>query len=157
MWVLLWVLLAAALIVIELNTVQLYFLWFAVGALAGAFAAFAGAPLPIQLGLFLVCSIATFAFGRPLLVEKIMPKRMATSLEKIIGQHGVVTEEITGAGVGRISAAGLTWAALSHDKTGILAGEEVLILNREGVKLIVKPAVQEEETQPPGAGNTQEA
>ena len=161
MGVVLWVLLAAALIAIELSTTQLYFLWFAVGALAGAFAAFVGAPLPIQLALFLVCSVATFAVGRPMLVEKIMPKRMATSLEKIIGQCGVVTEEIAGSGgTGRISAGGLTWAAVSHDGTAIPLGEDVRILSREGVKLIVAHTPQEEASPQagiPDAGNRDQA
>ena len=143
-----WVVLAAALIVLELSTTQLFCLWFAVGALVAAFAAYAGAPIVVQLMIFLVCSVVVFIVGRPLLVDKIMPKKHLTNVERIIGQTGVVQLEIDNAKEeGRIDAGGLSWAARSEGGEIIGPGTIVSILRIEGVKLIVRPAPQE--TEPP--------
>ncbi|MCL2857068.1 MAG: NfeD family protein [Oscillospiraceae bacterium] len=142
-----WVLLAAALVVIEISTTQLVGIWFAVGAFFAAFAAFAGAPLTIQLAVFLVISVVTVWVGRPLLVDKIMPKQMESNTERMIGQIGTVREEINNtAETGRIDASGLSWAARSEDGKPISVGSRVLTLSLEGVTLIVKPLPEEETT-----------
>ena len=144
-----WIVLAAALVVIELSTTQLICIWFAVGAFFAAFAAFAGAPLPIQLAVFIACSVVAFWIGRPLLIDKIMPKRLASNVERVIGQTGIVLEEVGGVGrPGRIEAGGLSWAARSEDGKPISAGSRVLTLHLEGVTLIVKPLPEQEN--PPG-------
>ena len=138
--VIFWVLLAAALVVIEISTTQLIGIWFAVGALFAAFASFVGAPLPIQLAVFLVFSAVAFWVGRPLLIEKIMPKQLESNTDRMIGQTGVVFEAINNAtGVGRIEVSGLYWAARSEDGGPIAVGSRVLTLRLEGVTLIVKP------------------
>lgn len=140
-----WIFLAALLIAIELSTTQMYCLWFAVGALAAAFAAFAGAPLLVTLFIFLVCSVVTFVFGRPLLVEKVLPKRQALSgTERVIGQMGSVVEEIDNTkGMGRVKVSGLLWSARSEDGDRISPNTKVEVLRVEGVKLIVRTACEE--------------
>ena len=140
-----WVLLAAALVIIEISTTQLIGIWFAVGALFAAFAAFAGAPLAIQLVAFLVTSVVAFWVGRPLLLEKFTPKHMETNTERMIGLTGVVLEEIDNlAQVGRIEASGLSWAARSEDEAPIAVGARVLTLRLEGVTLIVRPLTDQD-------------
>jgi len=143
--VIFWVLLGAALIVIEISTTQLVGIWFAVGAFFAAFASFAGAPLTVQLIVFIVISVAAFWVGRPLLVDKIMPKQMESNTERMIGQTGIVREEINNAAeTGRIDASGLSWAARSEDGKPISTGTRVLALRLEGVTLIVKPLPEQE-------------
>ena len=144
--VIFWVVLAAALIIIEISTTQLVCIWFAVGALLAAFVAFVGAPLTIQLVVFLVFSVVAFWVGRPLLIEKIMPGKLESNTERMIGQTGVVLEEIGGvADAGRIEVSGLYWAAKSEDGTPISVGSRVLTLRLEGVTMIVKPLSEQEE------------
>ena len=140
--VVLWIILAAVLVVIELETMQLVCLWFAVGALFAAFASYAGAPVTLQLLIFLVCSVVAFVVGRPLLVDKITPKRQAvTNVERIIGQTGTVQQEIDNAKEeGRVDAGGLSWAARSESGEAIAPGVSVTVLRIDGVKLIVRPA-----------------
>ena len=145
-----WVLLAASLVVIEIFTTQLIGIWFAVGAFLAAIASLAGAPLPVQLIVFIVCSVVAFWVGRPLLVEKIMPKQMESNTERMIGQAGIVLEDIRGAAqAGRIEVSGLNWAAKSEDGSPISAGTAVLTMRLEGVTLIVKPLPEGENS--PGA------
>ena len=147
--VIFWVLLAATLIVIEISTTQLVCIWFAAGALLAAFASFAGAPLPIQLVVFVVTSAVAFWVGRPLLIEKFTPKRLESNTERMVGQPGIVTEEISNtAETGRVDAGGLSWAARSEDGSPISVGRRVLTLRLDGVKLIVKPLPKEEEISP---------
>ena len=145
-----WVLIAAALVVIEIFTTQLVGIWFAVGALFAAFASFAGAPLTIQLLAFVVTSAVAFWVGRPLLIDKIMPSQMKSNTERMIGQTGVVLEEINNAaGVGRIEASGLFWSARSEGTEPISIGTRVLTLRLEGVTLIVRPLTEQEEAPQP--------
>ena len=143
--VIFWVLLAAALIVIEISTTQLVCIWFAVGALLAAFAALVGAPLLIQLIVFLVFSAAAFWIGRPLLIERIMPNQMESNTDRMIGIAGVVLEEIKGpAQPGRIEAGGLFWTAKSEDGSPIAVGSPVRTLRLDGITMIVKPLTEQE-------------
>ena len=154
-----WVVLAAALIIIELFTTQFVCIWFAVGALFAAFTSFAGAPLLIQLVIFLVVSVATVWVGRPLLMEKMAPSQMKTNTELMIGQTGVVLEEINNAKeAGRVEVSGLYWTARSEDGSVLAAGARILTTRLDGVKLIVKPLAEQENTpgQPTAPDNESE-
>ena len=147
-----WILLAAALVILEVSTTQLVPIWFAAGALLAAFASLAGAPLPIQLVVFIVCSVVSFVAVRPILIEKVMPKRLESSPERIIGQTGIVREEIDNdREAGRVDADGLSWAARSEDGKPISVGTRVRVGRLEGVRLIVSP-MQEQENSPGEAG-----
>ena len=56
-FVIIWLILTIIFVVAELATVGLISIWFAAGALISLFAAMLGAPLPVQIVLFLAISI----------------------------------------------------------------------------------------------------
>lgn len=141
-WVaIVWLVIAVVLFIIEGLTVQLVCVWFACGSLVAMLASLMGAPPVLQLVLFFITSVAVLIFGRPFLKEKLTPKKTATNADALIGQNGIVTEEIdNGLGTGRVDVSGLGWAARSAGGEVIPARQAVTVRKIEGVKLIVEPA-----------------
>ncbi|MBO4392122.1 MAG: NfeD family protein, partial [Clostridia bacterium] len=83
---------------------------------------------------------------RPLIKKFILPKRVRTNYEQIIGQTAVVSEAIDNTeatGAGRIN--GTEWTARSEDGTKISVGTEVKVVAIEGVKAIVSMKTEEKE------------
>ena len=146
--VLLWVLVGGGLVVVEMLTAELVCIWFAAGSIFAGIAAFAGTQFWVQLLILLVTSLASLFVGRPLLIDRITPKRVATNADRVIGQIGVVTQSIDNIlQTGRVSANGLDWTARSAYGEIIGEGEAVLVLQIDGVKLIVEPASREPENE----------
>lgn len=138
---LMWLIIAVMLFIIEGATVQLICVWFAGGALVAMAASAFGAPLWLQLLLFLLTSIAVLFMLRPILRRKLQIKKIATNAEMVIGQIGVVKEEIDNIKqTGRVHANGLDWTARAfQDALTIREGSRVRAMAIEGVKLIVAP------------------
>lgn len=140
-----WLVLAVTMFIIEGFTAQLICIWFAFGALVGMFAAFLGASMGVQLLLFLATSIAVLLIWRPFLKKRITPKMTATNADAVIGQDGLVLEEIDNTlQTGRVSANGLDWTARSADGKIIKARQKVKVMKIDGVKLIVEPVFENE-------------
>jgi membrane protein implicated in regulation of membrane protease activity len=134
-----WLVIAVALCFLESITVQLICIWFAGGAFIAMAAAFLGAPLNLQLVLFVITSVLVLVCGRPFLKERLTPKKTATNVDALIGQNGTVTEEI-GMNQGRVLVGGLSWAARASSEDMTIPVDSVIrILAIDGVKLIVEP------------------
>jgi membrane protein implicated in regulation of membrane protease activity len=134
-----WLVIAVGLCFLESMTVQLICIWFAGGAFVAMGAAFLGAPLNLQLVLFVITSVLVLVFGRPFLKKRLTPKKTATNVDALIGTSGVVNEGI-GIDKGRVQAGGLSWAARADlDGAEIPEGATVRVLAIDGVKLIVEP------------------
>ncbi len=144
-----WLLVAGALIAIEAGTVQLVCIWFACGAVLAALAAMAGIPFWAQLLICLVASVAVLIVGRPILIDRVKVRRLATNADRVVGQVGVVKQQIDNLNqTGRVNANGLEWTARSEHGNIIPAGEPVLVLRIDGVKLIVEPLPGEDKFAP---------
>ena len=124
----------------EAATLTLVSIWFAAGALAATFAAYAGASLTVQLILFVGVSIAACVAVRPLARRFVAPNVVPTNADRLLGAEARVTEEIDNAvPSGAVYVDGKTWTARSSGGERIPAGELVEIERMEGVKLIVRP------------------
>lgn len=125
---------------VEAATLTLVSIWFAAGALAATFAAYAGASLTVQLILFVGASIAACVAVRPLARRFVAPNVVPTNADRLLGAEARVTEEIDNAAPsGAVYVDGKTWTARSSGGERIPAGELVEIERMEGVKLIVRP------------------
>ncbi|MCI8714407.1 MAG: NfeD family protein [Oscillospiraceae bacterium] len=125
---------------VEAATLTLVSIWFAAGALAATFAAYAGASLTVQLILFVGVSIAACVAVRPLARRFVAPNVVPTNADRLLGAEARVTEEIDNAAPsGAVYVDGKTWTARSSGGERIPAGELVEIERMEGVKLIVRP------------------
>lgn len=136
-----WLAAMIAFIVLEVSTVSLTCIWFALGALAALIAALCHAPVWLQLVWFFVVSVLTLIATRPLVKKFINAKTQPTNADMLIGQTCVVLEPISNLSeTGAVKVGGKVWTARSIDGTVFAPGEKVVAVRIEGVKLIVDSA-----------------
>ena len=135
-----WLVLFVVLLVIEIATMGLTTIWFAGGALIASIAAMLGAPLPVQIVLFILVSVVLLIFTRPIATKYFNKGRTRTNAEGLISQEAVVITEIDNLnGKGRVSVRGQEWTARAKRPGATLPKETVVTITAiEGVKLIVE-------------------
>ena len=124
----LWLAAAIILAIVEANTVQLVSIWFAVGALAAMIPAIIGMDFTAQFAVFTVVSILVLAITRPFVKKKLTVQKTETNSRALIGKVAKVIQPIED----------MDWSARSENGEPIDVGEEVLIKEIQGVKLIVE-------------------
>lgn len=139
MMLLVWLGVIATAALVEAATPTLVSIWFALGGLAALVAAFFGAPLALQLLLFVFVSLGALALARPLAKRWLDPHIVPTNADRLLGTQCRVTDEINNAySTGVVYADGKSWTARSENGETIRAGELVEILRMEGVTVIVR-------------------
>jgi len=135
-----WLVALVALVIIEISTMGLTTIWFAAGALVAILAAALGAPLFVQIALFLIVSVLMLVFTRPLAVKFFNNDREKTNVDSVIGKKGIVTGQINNLqGTGQVTLNGLAWTARSAQEDKVISeGSVVVIRDVQGVKLIVE-------------------
>ena len=137
-----WLALTIGLIVVEVATVQLVSVWFALSAMITTFVTliFDDLSIPWQVTIFVVLSAILLIATRPL-VKVLLKKRsesQKTNLELYIDKDAVVIEDIDNLkGVGAIKINGLIWSARSMDDTNISKDEIVVFKEISGNKAVV--------------------
>lgn len=132
----LWLGFLVLMIIIEAATVNLVTLWFGVGALIAFIISLIGAPLWLQIVVFMLVSVLSLAFLFPIAKNKLKIGKAKTNVDGMIGKTGVVTQEIVFNKIGQVDISGVIWSAKSEED--ICAGKMVEVLKVEGNKLIVK-------------------
>ena len=126
-------------VVVELATVGLASIWFALGALCALISTLLGAQVWLQIVWFVVISVAALVLTRPLVKKYINAKTHATNADRVIGCRAVVKERIDVlAGTGAVLADGKMWSARSADGSVIEADSIVTVKEIQGVKLVVE-------------------
>lgn len=138
-----WLALTIALIVVEISTVQLVCIWFAVGAAVTAIvkAIFGSLALPWQLLIFICVSLILLISTRKLVKRLLKNKKEenAINLDRNIGKEARVVEEIDNVNeLGAVKLGGLVWSARSIDNSKIEVGEIVIFKEIKGNKAIVE-------------------
>lgn len=134
-----WLIAMILLGILEAVTVSLVSLWFAGGALAAMVASLLGAPIWLQVAVFLVVSGILLACLRPL-AKRSVGEKTKTNVDSLMGQQALVTEDIDNlTAQGAIRVNGNTWTARSTNGKPIPAETRVVIDRVEGVKLYVTP------------------
>lgn len=133
----LWFLAAGLLAVIEAISLGLVSIWFAGGAVGAAVAAMLGAPLIVQVIVFLVLSAILVAVTRPLAKKRLNAKTERTNVDALIGQTGMVEEKITQYKPGQVRADGKIWTAACTSGE-IKKGAIVIIKSIKGVTIMVE-------------------
>ena len=143
-----WLAICVICIVIEVSTLSLTTIWFAIGAFAMVFISMIAMPFQYQLLIFTAISVIPMIFTRPIAVKKLAVKRSATNSDSIIGKKAIVTEKITPLEKGAIKVNGLIWTAKVQDESEFAAGDLCEIVSIEGATAVVKKAdsVQTEST-----------
>lgn len=135
----LWLALMIGLLVVEAMTYALTTIWFAIGALAAAIAAYLSYPMLTQVICFGAVSLVLLLLTRPLALrymKKGMPK---TNVSSYIGRQAIVIEKIDNrAQTGRVRLYDVEWMAQAKEDGQIFSeGEVVEILEVHGVRLTV--------------------
>lgn len=135
-----WLAILVALVVIELLTMGLTTIWFAGGALIATIASLFGAPLSLQIILFLLVSALLLYFTRPVAVKYFNKDRVRTNAESLVGRQAIVISEIDNLqGIGQVNVGGMEWSARTRvDGVKLPVGTVTTILAINGVKLIVE-------------------
>jgi membrane protein implicated in regulation of membrane protease activity len=133
--------LAVALGVAEMVSLDPILMMLAVGALVGALAALASFPFILQVLLAAGSSAAMLALVRPNLVKKLHSgPDLVTGANKLVGQQGVVTEELSIHHPGRVKLAGEIWSACPYDESLTIApGATVEVFAIRGATAYVHP------------------
>lgn len=130
--------------ILEAATVGLVSIWFALGSLVGMISALLGAPVWLQVALFLVVSAAMIALIRPLADKYITPKKTRMNADRHIGRICLVQEEIDDLHeTGAVKLDGVIWTARSGSNTVIPVGAKVKVLALQGAKLLVEQVKEE--------------
>ena len=135
-----WLGIVIVLLIVELLTVGLTTVWFAIGALLAMTLAFCGAGLAGQTTIFVVSSVVLLVFTRPLVQKYINAKHVKTNIDAIVGMTGRVVEAINGIeGTGAVIVDGKTWSARTGDEMTVIPVDTIVTVQEvSGVKLLVK-------------------
>lgn len=134
-----WAVAIAVFVILELSTVGLTSIWFALGSLCALIAALLGAHVWLQIVWFVIISVAALILTRPLVKKYINGKTYATNADRVIGSRAVVKERIDGiTGTGAVLADGKMWSARSADGSVIEVDTTVTVQEIQGVKLVVE-------------------
>jgi membrane protein implicated in regulation of membrane protease activity len=138
-WWALWLTCFLAFAVVEMITLDLFFIMLGGGALAGLLADFAGADLWLQIVAFCVVSLLMIGFVRPVALKHLRrgPADQRTNIERLIGETALVMEPVTQSG-GLVKIGGDVWSARSE--TGVLTpGQHAIVSAIEGATAVVAP------------------
>lgn len=118
-------------LIAEAITVQMIAIWFAPAALVSLVSDLLGAPLWLQIVLFIAFSALCVATLYRKLKKNIKEKSEKTNIDALIGEIGFVEEEIPMYRHGRIKVKGMSWKAVSDE--ALPEGEMVRVLEVNGV------------------------
>ncbi len=131
-----WFIVFTVLLIIELATVNLVTIWFAIGAVASIITTFFTSSVWIQMIVFVIVSLLALLATKPLMKRFKHFDVVPTNSDRVIGKVGEVTKSIEKNQYGEVKVYGNTWTATS-DKP-IREGTRVKVLSIDGVKLVVE-------------------
>lgn len=134
-WLIVFVVFAA----LELVSVGMTCIWFAVGALAACVTSLFTGNWIIQSIVFIIVTVLFLLFLRPLAVKYVNNKTEKTNVDSIIGKTAKVVTEIDNVNAkGMVVIDGVEWTARSKDDRVIPKETLVEVVEVSGVKVIVK-------------------
>jgi len=139
-WWALWLTVFLAFAVVEMLTLDLFFIMLGGGALAGLIADFAGADFWLQIVIFSVVSLLMIVFVRPVALNHLRkgPAEQLSNVDRLIGQPALVIEAVSSTS-GLVKIGGDVWSARSA--AGIMdAGSTVQVTKIDGATAVVASA-----------------
>ncbi|QRR01986.1 NfeD family protein [Dyadobacter sandarakinus] len=134
-----WLIVGLVMLVAELASVLLVFVFFAIGALLTSLLAALGL-LPSfesQILAFSAISLVSLIALRKH-ARSLMEKKEAPGYREFVGETALVIKDIPNNGEGKIYYRGAEWKAVSVHHTPIIAGSKVVITRTDGIVLIVE-------------------
>lgn len=131
-----WFILFLILLFIEIVTINLVSIWFAIGAVGAMICTFFTDSIVLQTLVFIVVSIIALLITKPLIKKFRKREVIPTNLDRVVGKIAVVTKKISLNNYGEVKVLGSFWTAVSD--CDIEVGNNVIVQAIDGVKLIVK-------------------
>jgi membrane protein implicated in regulation of membrane protease activity len=133
-----WLIFAAVLAAGEVATLGFFLGAVALAALPAAAVAAAGGSLSLQLIVFILGSVGSLAFLRPVARRHLQtPPSIRTGTAALIGSRATVLERVD-AGGGRVKIGGEEWTARPYDEDEVYEqGSRVEVLKIEGATALV--------------------
>lgn len=133
-----WAVVFAICIIIEIATLGLTTIWFAGGAVVAALSAFLSISFLAQVLIFAIVSLILLFTTRPIAKKHFNGQMEKTNVESIIGQKVIVTQTINNLiSEGQVKVNGLEWTARAQNDDIIPEGTLVQIDHVSGVKVFV--------------------
>jgi membrane protein implicated in regulation of membrane protease activity len=139
LWLIVWIIVGAALIAAEIFTTTFVLLMFGLGAFAAAGAAALGAGVPVQAAVFAAVSALSLLAVRPTLKRYMRRDYRDTQMgvEALEGSTALVIEAVDHDS-GQIKIDGEMWRARPYDATQTFAvGERVRVIEIKGATAMV--------------------
>ena len=139
---LIWCILGVLFIIVEILTVSFFAVFFAVGAFAAAITAICGGSVVLQIVIFAAVSLLATAIGKPFLNRffKTDKEVRPSTVNALIGSHGIVTGRITKLDAGQVKINGEIWMAAAEET--LEEGTEIEVEHVSGAKVHVKRCVK---------------
>ncbi len=132
-----WVGIAVVLAIVELMSLDLVLLMFAIGALGAAIASGLGAPVWVALLVFAAVSTALLFLVRPPLVERLHAgPTLQTGHQNLVGRDAIVIEPVDSRS-GRVKLASEIWSARTDGAESFDTGAEVNVIRIDGATAVV--------------------
>ncbi len=93
-WPVIWLAITVVLSVIEIFTMGLVTIWFAAGAVVALIVSLIGAPLWLQITLFLVVSIIVLILVRPIATTHFNNRLKKTNIDAVVGAKLIANTDI---------------------------------------------------------------
>ncbi len=128
-------------VAIELISLGLTSIWFAIGALAACVAYLLGGNFVVQIITFAVVTVLVLVLIRPYALKYINNRTEKTNIDALIGKTAKVVVPIDNiAAAGMVVVDGVEWTARNVNNETIPEGTLVKVVDVKGVKLIVQQA-----------------
>ncbi len=135
-----WLIISIVFFIIEILTPGVFlFSCFSIGALVAMVVSFFNNSMLLQCSVFTVVSIISIYLLKPFLMKVLTPLTIKSNIDSIIGQSGIVIEDIKGnKTMGIVKVNNELWRAIAEEDEFIQKDTEVVVTKVEGVHLIVK-------------------
>lgn len=142
-WII-WLIIAALLVVIEILTQMVWTLCLAVGCIGAIIADMCGADTAVQIGTMAVVSVIAFIFLLPLFKRwhesRQRHSNTLTGMDALLGRSTALITELNPGSTGRVKIDGDNWQVISPRLTHSLdIGTSVTVTGYDGNILTVEP------------------
>lgn len=133
-----WLLAALALGIIELFTLDFFFLMLGLSAMTGGLASYLGAPLWGQILTFSITALALLFFVRPWARSYLSRNtpQIQTNVGALIGAEAVAMGDVT-TDSGQVHLSGSTWSARSASGETFADGDRLVVVEIDGATAVV--------------------
>lgn len=129
-----WLAIAIILAIVEMSTVNLVSIWYIISAIIAMIATLFIDNVVIQVAIFVIGGTLLLLLTKDA-IKKIVPEKVKTNIDRIIGMEGIVTEKITKKRPGEVKVDGKHWTAFADETIPIDTTVKILEINSTKLKV----------------------